>query len=371
MKILAISRMSTIRMFRDRVNIFTVFLFPIVTVLLVGARFGGPAVGEVGIVGTGPLADSVAQRIADSGDADVRRFDDAEALRSEVAAEKLDLGVVLPPDATAQPLRVETVLGPGEKGRQLQGLLSSAVTEASFTPSVAAQLGEDGAESVRAAAERIPGIEVQTTHSEEALTPTGGAFDLAAAQQLILLIFLKPLLSASSIFQSRQYGVSRRMLSTPTSPGTIVLGEGVAQWLLAVVQGGYILLACWLLFDVSWGNLPAAVLLTLAIAAAGTGAGMLIAAVSRSENAASGMGILAGLGLGLLGGVLVPLGFFSDTMVTLAHLTPHAWAVDGFTVLHRGGDLVDILPELGVVCGFAVVLLALAGRQFHRTLTRG
>lgn len=371
MKVLTICRTSAIRMFRDRVNIFTVFLFPLVTVLLVGSRFGGGDIAEIGVLGNGALTKGVVQNIEDSGKAEVRRFDSESEMRAEIADEELDLGLVLPAEVTGRKLDVQTVIGPGERGRQLQGVVSTAIADAAFLPTVAAELGEDAAERVEAAAERLPTTEVETSRAGDSVVPEGaGAFDFAAAQQLILLIFLKPLLGASSVFQSRELGVSRRMLSTPTRPSTIVLGEGLGQWLLAVVQGLYILLACAVVFDVDWGNLPAALLLILALAAAGTGLGMLIAAISPSENAASGYGILAGLGLGLLGGVLVPLDFFNDTMADISQLTPHAWVAEAFSDLHAGAGVADVLPQIGIVCGFSVVLLALAAWRFRITLTR-
>jgi ABC-2 type transport system permease protein len=55
----------------------------------------------------------------------------------------------------------------------------------------------------------------------------------------------------------------------------------------------------------------------------------------------------------------------------VAHFTPHAWALDGFAKLVRNnGTIVDILPELGVILGFALVLLTLATWRLRVTLTR-
>jgi hypothetical protein len=72
------------------------------------------------------------------------------------------------------------------------------------------------------------------------------------------------------------------------------------------------------------------------------------------------MGVVLGLGLAALGGCMIPIEFFSDTMQRVAHLTPHAWAIDAFAVLVRqDGTIVDILPELGV-------LAVVRGRAAHR-----
>ena len=83
------------------------------------------------------------------------------------------------------------------------------------------------------------------------------------------------------------------------------------------------------------------------------------------------VGLLLALGLAALGGAMMPLEFYSDTMRTVAHLTPHAWAVDGFAVLVRhDGTLTSVLPQLGVLAGVAVLLLAVASWRLRHVLTR-
>jgi ABC-2 type transport system permease protein len=58
-------------------------------------------------------------------------------------------------------------------------------------------------------------------------------------------------------------------------------------------------------------------------------------------------------------------------MQRIAHITPHAWALDGFAELvRRGGGVVDILPELGVLAAYAVVLFALASWRLRVAITR-
>jgi ABC-2 type transport system permease protein len=81
--------------------------------------------------------------------------------------------------------------------------------------------------------------------------------------------------------------------------------------------------------------------------------------------------VLAGLALGALGGTMLPLELFNSTMNTVAHITPHAWAIDAFTQTGRhGATLVDLLPELGVLAAMAAVLIVLASWRLRVTLTR-
>jgi ABC-2 type transport system permease protein len=106
-------------------------------------------------------------------------------------------------------------------------------------------------------------------------------------------------------------------------------------------------------------------------AAVAAGAAMLVGAVMHNDEQASGITVMVGLGLGALGGSMLPLDLFGSTMRTIAHVTPHAWANDAFAELgRRGGTLLDILPQLGVLAAFAVVLIGLASWRLRLTLTR-
>ena len=73
-----------------------------------------------------------------------------------------------------------------------------------------------------------------------------------------------------------------------------------------------------------------------------------------SEQQAAPVALLLGLGLAALGGSMAPLEVFPPTARTIAHVTPHAWANDAFSkLLDHGGDLVTVLPQVGVLLAFA------------------
>jgi ABC-2 type transport system permease protein len=149
------------------------------------------------------------------------------------------------------------------------------------------------------------------------------------------------------------------------------MGEGFGRWGVGMFQALYIMIATALLFDVSWGDLPTAFVVLALFAAVAAGAAMLIGAVMQNDEQAAGVTVLAGLALGALGGAMFPLELYNSTMNNVAHLTPHAWAIDAFTDMGRhGATLVDVLPEVGVLGGMALLLIALASWRLRVTLTR-
>jgi ABC-2 type transport system permease protein len=100
------------------------------------------------------------------------------------------------------------------------------------------------------------------------------------------------------------------------------------------------------------------------------GAAMLIGVVARNASQAGALGPALGMGLALLGGAMVPAEIFPEIMRTASRLTPHAWAIDGLrAVAIRDADLVGVLPQIGVLLAFAIVLLGLATVRFRQVAT--
>jgi ABC-2 type transport system permease protein len=96
---------------------------------------------------------------------------------------------------------------------------------------------------------------------------------------------------------------------------------------------------------------------------------LLVATVARSNGQATSVGPPVGLALAMLGGCMWPLEIVPPVMRTIGHLTPHAWALDGFIRL-MGGDatIVDIAPQLFVLLGMAALLLPLATWRLRRSI---
>jgi len=238
-------------------------------------------------------------------------------------------------------------------------------------------MGTDGdfgiaLDRARSLAPSIPEIDVEAMTVGEALFPPSmGRFDLGAPQQLVLFTFLTALAGSAALILSRQLGISERMLSTPTLVNTIVVGESAGRFAVAFVQGLYIMVLTWVIFGVDWGDPLGAFLILALFSAVGAGAGMLMGSVLDNDQQAAGIGVVASLGLAALGGSMMPLELFSPTLKTVAHATPHAWALDGFAELvRRNGDTMDILPELGILAIYAAVLLGLAAWRLRVAITR-
>lgn len=387
MKVLTIAAVALKRFARDRANLFFVFILPIGIIILIGAQFGGGFTPVLGTFAPGGNNDRVSEALFSAleatGEVELRPYESEEALVGAVAKGVVEAGVRLPERLTVEletgGAVVVTLIGP--EGVEI-GAYEALVTEAVFTAArteaairIVVGFGADRDEAAAAIdglSGVVPEVTVATTEVGQSLFQglTSG-FQLGSTSQLILFMFLTGLTGSAALIQSKRYGVTRRMLSTPTSAGTVVGGEALGRFGVVLVQGLYIVIATTLMFQIDWGNLLAAVAILVAFGACGAGAAMLFGTLFRNDQQATGVGVIVGLTLAALGGCMVPIELFPPAMETVARFTPHAWALDAFSeIQRRGGGLGDILPQLAVIAGFAAVLLALATWRMRVTLGR-
>ncbi|WP_328531099.1 ABC transporter permease [Nocardioides sp. NBC_00368] len=375
------------RSLKDRTNAFFFVLFPLLMITVLGIAFGGSYEPRVGVVQpvAGALSGDLVAALEDTEGIDVRRFESRAEAVEAVEEGGLEAAVVVPAtyDDRLEGGRDTTVeyLSRSDRSAQQIGMIVRAVVDdQAGRYRVARTLqrelgGEFRPNLVRgdAFAGRVADVAVSTTTVGSAPLPEDlGRFDLGASSQLLLFIFITSMTTAASLIETRRLGVARRMFATPTRVATIVAGEALGRVAIAVVQGLIIMLGAALLFGVSWGNPIAAALMMLLFATVAGGAGMVLGAAATNAQQSIAVGLLAGLGISALGGSMMPLEFYSPTMLTIAHLTPHAWAADGFaTLVRHDGTVLDILPQLGVLAVFAAVLFGIGSWALRRRILTG
>jgi ABC-2 type transport system permease protein len=386
MTALTIAGANLRRTLRDRTNLFFVVLFPLLMITVLGLAFGGQTAPRVAVVadGTQPLARALVADL-EATSLEVQSYDDRAAAVNDVETGRVEAALVVPATYQARLERGADVtveyLSRADRSAQqvamiVRGVVDGQAARVRVARTLASRLGGDLGANLRrtdAAAGTVTPVAVLTTTAGTALFPGDlGRFDLGASGQLLLFIFITSMTTSTAIIETRQLGVARRMFAAPTRVTGIVLGEALGRVAVAVVQGLVIMVGSALLFGVSWGQPLGAALLMLVFATVAGAAGLLLGAAASTPQQAISVGLLVGIGLSALGGSMMPLEFFSPTMLTVAHLTPHAWAADGFAALVRhDGTLVDVLPEIGVLLGFAAALFALGSLVLRRRIVRG
>ena len=212
------------------------------------------------------------------------------------------------------------------------------------------------------APERVTVVEA-TTEDQVDYDPRANS----SAGQLITWVFI-PLFGISALFAyERQQGTLRRLLTTPANKATFLLGTIFGQVAMALVQMSLLVGFGILVMKLNWGREPLALFLilftsALAAAAFGTTMGTFI----KSEGQASGLSIMFGMVFALMGGCWYPLELFPPAIQNAVKVLPTTWAMQGMLdLVLRGGGLQNILPEAGVLLGFAVIFFSVGVWRFR------
>jgi ABC-2 type transport system permease protein len=374
------------RLARDRLAMFFVVLLPVVIIAIIGITFGdaGSERVPVGVVdeGAGPLGADLRSDLAASGALDPRAYEDADALRKAVRRGVVAAGVVLPAgyDHGLRAGRDAEVTFVVDQTRPAPAPVRSAVAAAvarqaaqvraaRFATQEAGVPFDTALTRARALSDAQPQVRVAATTIGGRTDALPSGFNYTAPANLVLFVFITSLAGAAGLIEARRLGVTRRLVATPTTVATVLFGEALGRFAVALLQGLIIFGVGWLVFGVDWGDPPAALLLTVTFALVATGVGMLGGSVLRNAEQATSIGPPVGIALGMLGGCMWPLAIVPEPMRVVGHLFPHAWAMDAFIALiARNTGLGGITRELAVLAAFAAVLLALAVWRLRRTL---
>jgi ABC-2 type transport system permease protein len=372
---------------RDRTSLFFILVLPVAVIVIIGTTFGGADRLRLGIVGgDSELGRRVEAALAANDRVRVESFAEVETMQRSLRRFALSGGVVIPTGADADVARGTPVditmmtMANDDSAFNVRRTVSGAI-DAVAAPlgaaAIAAEVTGAAIGDARSAAERLAAsrpapvrIDVQELGAGAGRAP--GRFARTAPQNLVLFTFINALTSATLLVQARRSGVLRRALAAPT-PLAAQLGGMAAGWyLLCLMQSALIIVIGRVAFGVDWGSPIAGLSLVLLFAAVGCGAGLLAAALGGNEDRVAALTPPIGIVLATLGGCTVPIEVFPDSMVTVARLTPHYWAMQGWTaVVLRGEGVASIGTEIAVLGGYAAVLLALAVWWLRRALVAG
>ncbi|MEM9950006.1 MAG: ABC transporter permease [Chloroflexota bacterium] len=175
------------------------------------------------------------------------------------------------------------------------------------------------------------------------------------------MFVLFTILGGMALFvRERQQWTLQRMVVMPVRRGQIIGGKIIAYFVLGMLQYAVV-------FGIGYAfgldlldNWLGLILIAMAFSLAATALTFAIATFVRTEGQAGQLTTLLALGLAAIGGAWWPLDTVPEFMRIIGHISPIAWAMDGFQDLiwyNRG--LVDILPEIGILLlialGFFVV----------------
>lgn len=184
----------------------------------------------------------------------------------------------------------------------------------------------------------------------------------------LILLLMSLLLTALAVVREREIGTLDQLLVSPLTPGELMLGKTLPVAGIAMVQLVLVTAVALLWFQVPFrGGMGALLLAAFLFILAGLSFGLLISAVSRTQQEAFLLVFLFVLPAIILSGMLYPVStmpvFFQD--LTLLNPLRHFLEVVRDIFL-KGAGLAELWPKYLYLTAMAGAGLWLAARQFRR-----
>ena len=187
----------------------------------------------------------------------------------------------------------------------------------------------------------------------------------------MFFLMFTALAGATSILDEQRAGTLDRLLITPTSGRTILLGKAGGVMLTGILQFVVFLIATSLFFGLEWGDPVGLLIMTLVFTAAATSLGLIIASIAKTAAQANMIGSPIIIISGLLGGTFLPTDTFPDWLQSLSKLSINYWGMEGFTALTLHGlGAGDVLLETAVLSTLTLVFFTIAALLFQRRMAR-
>jgi ABC-2 type transport system permease protein len=214
-----------------------------------------------------------------------------------------------------------------------------------------------------------PPIAVKETTSSVIQKADNKTASLAhTAPGMMLQFAIAGLLTAAQVIVvERKSRTLQRLLTTATSRVHILIGHYFAIFTLIFTQ--FILLMCFgqFILHVNYLRIPQATLLVAFSAALCISAlGLLIGVFAQSEEQAVTFSLIPMFIFSGLGGAWVPLEVTGETFQAIGHVSPIAWAMDGFNnIIIRGFGFETVLLSAAALTLYGMVFFALAAWRLN------
>jgi ABC-2 type transport system permease protein len=157
-----------------------------------------------------------------------------------------------------------------------------------------------------------------------------------------------------SLIQEREGGSLFRLLTMPVSYMTLLMGKVGVYLVVCLIQtvamllAGIFLLPLFGLPRLELGNdLPGLILITMVVALAAVGYGLMIGTIAKTYQQAAAFGSISVIILAAMGGLWVPIYMMPAFMRSVSLVSPLNWAITGYySIFLRGGGLRQIAPEV-------------------------
>ncbi|HDQ03971.1 MAG TPA: ABC transporter permease [Deltaproteobacteria bacterium] len=187
----------------------------------------------------------------------------------------------------------------------------------------------------------------------------------------IFAMFFIAIPMSTGFLKEKNDGTLQRLFTYAVSTDLVALGKTIPYYIINVVQFflmmvvGVLIAPYFIGTSFHLGENPGYMIpVTLVVAAATTGFGVLVAVLVRTHEQASTMAATGAILMAVLGGIMVPYFAMPVFMKKLAMISPIYWAHQAYLdIFLRDAAFSVILPKLIVLTLFAGICFYIAGRR--------
>ena len=201
-----------------------------------------------------------------------------------------------------------------------------------------------------------------TTSAVDQVEDSAAALAHTAPGMMLQFAIAGLLTCATVIVNERKSRTLQRILTTAARRIHILLGHYLAIFLLIFTQFIVLISFGQFILKINYLRVPEATLLVALSAALCIAAlGLLIGVMARSEEQAIAFSLIPMFVLSGLGGAWVPLEVTGETFAAIGHISPVAWAMDGFkNIAIRGFGLESVFVPAAALAGYAALFFILS-----------
>jgi ABC-2 type transport system permease protein len=176
------------------------------------------------------------------------------------------------------------------------------------------------------------------------------------------------LLTSVSFLRERMQGSIERLMVSPISRPEIVTGYMLGFSLFAAIQSALIIaFSIWVLEIHQVGNVGLVFLVTLVLTLGAVNLGIFLSTFAKTELQVVQFIPVVIVPQGMLSGMIWPVDSLPAPLWVLSQVLPLTWANEAMrSIMIRGASIESILPELGLLAGFAGLMVLLGSLTLRR-----
>lgn len=360
--VITFAKIDVRRLFRDKVGIFFVFIFPLIFLVIFGSIFRGDNDVSFRVALLNESNTEFSQKFSEEiKKNEVFEVDD-EVTDLDFAKEKMNRGqleatIILPEgfgavaDGTQYPSGQATVLY--DQSNQQAGITLTSIMEGVFK-----EVNQN----------LVPTVTPFTVKAESTATKGLTQFDYTFSGILGFTLLSLGIFGPTTVFpRLKQRGVLRRYHTTTLKVWQYFTGNVISNGIIGILAVAFMFTAAVLFFDL---NMRGNYFILGSVVILGTtllfGIGLALGGWAKNENQAAPLAQLVTLPMMFLSGVFFPTFLMPEFLQNITKFIPLTPIIDSVRlVITEGASYADLAPQFAIMAAWTVVVYFIAFKVFR------